>query len=269
MEVISKYMEEVSQVMEEEDKKPLLSISTTEFTEQIESDTRIRRLQTREGGDHSYNGIMFDMAVQGRESVIILGFVVAGELGPVKIYTKKGPHTDENKNWNIVFSDTVHGSIDYFTTLPLRTPVAIHFQEEQAFYIHSETHHDRGLVYQGYWHKQSLVAHDKNIVMHSGRSRLGSEPFTYGVWRYNRGFSGTVIYKTIPKIWSKKTHGEFPLSFKRVVLLLLMAQSNPDCIFYFLPQEIIYKILQFMEWDSFEGLEEDIFLEKNCCCILM
>jgi len=257
----------------EEDKKPLLSVSNNEFL--LESDARVCKLETSVSpldADHSYNGIMFDIKVQGIESIIILAFVVAGQLGPVKVYTQKDTWTDEeNSQWNVVFSDTLRGSLSSTTTLPLPVPVVIHSLDRQAFYIHSETHHDHGIVYQSYWHKQSVVAEDKNIVMYPGRARLGAEPFSYGIWRYNRGFSGAVVYKTIPKVWSKKNHKEFPLTFKRVVLLLLLAQSNQDCIFHLLPVELIFKILQNMEWDSFEGTaDEDILyeIERKCCCIL-
>jgi len=121
--------------------------------------------------------------------------------------------------------------------------------------------HDRGLKYQSFPGFDYVIAHDKAIVVYPGQARCGQEPFSeddqdpglwgWSWWRSVRGFSGSVIYRAIKKVWSPKTHKEFPPAFRKIVRMLFMAWNRDNCVFHILPLEGLYMVLESMEWDWF------------------
>jgi len=119
------------------------------------------------------------------------------------------------------------------------------------------------------------VAKDPCVCVYPGQARCGIQPFEEpdqygGWWRSVRGFSGTIVYRAIKKVWSPKTHKEFPPKFRRIVLVLFMLCERPDCIFHQLPPEALFQILESMEWDWFEkdyygdsNIENDDFFNNS------
>jgi len=213
--------------------------------------------------NHSYNGIMFDIKAKGPQDVEILGFSVGGTLGPTTIYVRSGSWADDktDKSWSRVLSRDFDGSWQT-TYVPLSIPVIILSGEKRGFYIHCTVNHDNALYYQTYNSFGQVCAQDKHIVIFPGRARCGPNAFGYrGDWRTVRGFSGIVSYRPVKKIWTPKTHNDFPKSFKTIVMILMMLWYRDDSIFHNIPQEALFEIMQCMEWDWFE--EDQMALVKS------
>jgi len=139
------------------------------------------------------------------------------------------------------------------TQVPLSIPVVILGKQKRGFYIHCEVYHDEAIKYQSYYTFEEIVAQDKHIALYPGQARCGYSAFDkYGRWRTGRAFTGTVIYRSIKKIWSPCSHLEFPNSFKSVVKLLLMMSNRTDNLWSLLPREVFFEIIHYMDWDWFE-----------------
>jgi len=233
----------------------------------LESDPRVVSLATPiqpADANHSYNGIMFDIKSKGPEDVEVLGFVVGGTLGPTSIYVRSGPWKEDvtPETWSKVLSCKIEGSWDRTTYVPLSVPVTVLAKETRGFYIHCSVHHDDALTYQTYHSFGEVIVQDKHIVLFPGQARCGSSPFGRDRWRTVRGLSGTVRYRSIRKVWTPKIHCEFPRSFKRIVRLLLLMWYREDSIFHQIPQEALYEILKFMDWDWFEVDQKALLISE-------
>jgi len=213
--------------------------------------------------NHSYNGIMFDIKAKKPQDIEILGFTVGGTLGPTTVFCRPGPWADDDSDasWSKVLSTNIDGSWQTTTFIPLVVPVTVLAGERRGFYIHCSVYHDNALFYQTYNSFGQVVAQDKHIAIFPGQARCGSSSFGRGRWRKVRGLSGAVTYRPLKKIWTPKTHYDFPPSFQRIVMLMLMMWNRPDTVFNQIPQEALYEILQCMEWDWFE--EDQLALEQS------
>jgi len=245
----------------------------------VANDGRVRKLDTPvhpSRANHSFNGIMFDIEAGIPESVEVLAFTVSA-VGLVKVYASPFPWKQGAKHsfWEEVGEMVVKGRLNELTTIKLAKPVALLPKQRRGFYIHSNAAHDQGLKYQSYQSYDTVVVKDKSVCVYPGQARCGQEPFEeadqyrgWSWWRSVRGFSGTITYRAIKKVWSPKTHKEFPPAFRRTVVVLFMLNDRPDCIFHLLPPEALFHILETLEWDWFGSeygdsvtMEDDVVAE--------
>jgi len=141
----------------------------------------------------------------------------------------------------------------------LKKPVLVKGYSKMGVYIHARNYTDQALFYQSYRNNNCIIAQDKYLKILPGRARCGVDPWngTSGWWRSLRGLAGSVSYYAIRKNWSTKTHKDFPKSFKRIVLILLVLwrrNKKKECtLFNMLALEEVFLIIEKMEWDWFEN----------------
>lgn len=234
---------------------------------------------TMDREDHTFSGIMFNVNV---DNCYPLKFCrldsvsVRGGLGPMKIFVTKfakrfeetfsGNRCDPSE-WQLVYDKEhepcigrVGRSVERtYAELKLDEPVIIEPNQTFGIYVHSGREDDEGIVYDN-----SSAAHQKINstgtlkVLPRAFAHLNSEPFNshspwgYGNgWRQNREFVGKVSFGVKWLLWSPEIHNKFPKEFKNVVELVLLAWHRDSSPVSWLPQEIIFYILNTIKWDSY------------------
>eukprot|EP01032_Pedospumella_encystans_P009037 gene9037-10673_t len=197
--------------------------------------------------DHSYNGVIFDVASPGPFEVNLLSISIAGMLGRVRIYARDGPWEDDKprkgpsphwwahresvspQGWELIADRTCRPSWDKPLEIPFDKPVKLLPHTCRALYCHSGLPDDLGIQYQSY-KKNDIVAFDGHIEIRPGLGHTGSEPFDeqHGWYRAHRGPAGAVTYNVQRKGWTPFEHAIFPTPLRRAVVALLQCQNHDN-----------------------------------------
>lgn len=224
--------------------------------------------------DHSYNGVIFNIASKGAFEVTIKSIHLAGMLSMVRIFARdrawdmrrddEAPsfsghwwaHRENvsSQGWKEVAAQVCSPSWDRPTEIKFHTPVTLLPHEVLGFYCHSALPDDLGIQYQSFV-KDGVVAEDDVIRVTPGVGHTGSVPFdeTNGWYRAYRGPAGSFSYTCRLKGWSPFTHKIFPQPFRHSVKELLLV-NNRVCkqnLLSSLPPFVLYYIMEFAHWDWF------------------
>jgi len=211
--------------------------------------------------DHTYSGIIVFIQNKGPEHIIVHGFTIGGHLGAMKIFVHKQCNVPlkecaEPDNWLEVFSGNVTAPTRREAAIVrLAQPSIVEAYTQRGFFLHAASFGDDALAYQSY-RQDSIIVEDPRIRVLPAAGRCGSHPFDGGWWRGGRGLAGGVLYEAIRKVWSPGCHKEFPVSFRRTVIALLILWSRPECLLHCLPPEALFHIFEQFDYDWFEEEEE-------------
>lgn len=201
--------------------------------------------------NHSYNGVIFDVACLGPYEVNVTSVCVAGMLNRVRIFARDKPWEEDKptdrpsphwwahregvsrEGWTLVADKVCRPSWDKPVEIKLDTPIRILPHSARGFYCHSGLPDDLGIQYQSY-QRHSVVAEDQYVAILPGLGHTGSEPFdeVHGWYRAFRGLAGSIRYTAKWKGWSPFNHSEFPPALKKGVKALLLCQNcrNPHAV---------------------------------------
>jgi hypothetical protein len=214
--------------------------------------------------DHSYNGVVAIVCCKGPEAIRVHGFGIGGTLGPVSVFVHKKPNTQINVTpspdvWQLLLNKNITPPINrqQLAYVRFEEPVQIDPGEERGFYVHVAVFHDDGISYQSFQPGTTIIE-DHRMQLKVGAGRCGERPFLGGWWRGGRGLSGSVLYEAMRKIWSPKTHKEFPASFQNIIIKLLVLWYREETIFHLLPLECMYVVFEQLEHDWFENLTPEV-----------
>lgn len=188
--------------------------------------------------DHTFSGIMFDLAAkndQPFECVEFQSFHVRGDLGPMKIFTCEGSFQGKHSTpgvWSVVHMSRQRPSSHYnFVELSLAPPIRLKPGEVCGVYIHSGMPGDQGLVYSN--SRGRVTMEDDHMCLLPGVAHLnpipfnGMSPWGYGGgWRNNREFCGKITYGVKWQLWRPRNHHRFNSNFRRMVLAMLLVHSG-------------------------------------------
>jgi len=225
--------------------------------------------------NHTFNGIMGNLqSITKYPTLEILGFMVAGVLGPTKVLVCENSwKAEENlKNtgpnpqaWTEIYSADLVGSRDLrkCTFIQLPQPIVLLPQQVKGFYIHCQTNHDESLAYHSHFSsEESTLCEDGLISISTGLAKVGPTPFgpsPFGRngWRDRRAFCGSIVYRPKKMQWSAETHDSFPVNFQNVVSFLFVEWEKEGSIFNILACEDLSAIVEYFDWDWFEGPEAE------------
>ena len=134
--------------------------------ETFEADTKDRE-------DHTFSGIMFDVACQSLprgpvEYIEVQSLAVRGQLGPVTVWSTEGGFTGKHERkdeWTLRY-DAVHpASPNALVELRLSQPVQLRLGERCGLYVHSALPGDEGIVYDD--QHQRLTYEDPTFKVYS------------------------------------------------------------------------------------------------------
>jgi len=229
------------------------------------------RLETRTKphmGDHSFNGVMFDVENIGIDTVSVAGVVVGGEIGQYTVWGKLESIQTGYKTksgWELLAQGELYNDRPE-VQLPLLRPLVVPAGSVGALYVHSAVQNDRGIYYQSCRHDRGSVDADENIRLLPGNARVSPSPFDdsddadelggfwWGGWRSSRAFCGQVLYKPIRTIWRWDNHLEFTPEFQRTIVhLMCIWEFREDSVLAMLPQEVLFQIFANLDWRDFQG----------------
>eukprot|EP01039_Chlorochromonas_danica_P009872 gene9872-10918_t len=226
--------------------------------------------------DHSYNGIIVDLASNGPYEVWITSISIAGMLGHVRIFARDCPWGEHKTTprpsihywahqvnlptdgWELVAEKQCRPSWDKPLQITLARPIRLLPYQRRGLYCHSNLPDDLGIQYQSYG-RSDIVAANDHLIVYPGLGHTGSEPFDdlRGWYRSYRGLAGGIGYKAHRKGWSPDEHGIFPVALQRAVKTMLMCQSFGQSMssvrrgIWSLSVDVILYILEFMHYDWF------------------
>jgi len=222
--------------------------------------------------DHSYNGVIFDIASKGPNEVAILSLSAGGMLGHVKVLACKeswalGLHETESLRtywggshflphehlWEEVASCYYSPSWDRPQEIVFHTPVVIGPHARRGFYVHSSLPDDLGIQYQSY-PRDHIIAEDDKIAIFPGVGHTGHQPFDclHGWYRAFRGPAGGISYVARLKQWSIHTHESFPAAFKEALRAMLLCRNANGSSLNRLSTDVLLSIFEQCHYDWFD-----------------
>lgn len=232
---------------------------------------------TADHEDHTFSGIMFDVTCGDKlpmKYCRIDSIWVRGCLGLMRIFITKQAasfqktfvdNVVQQEYWEQIYEkfhdphvrDGPNG--ETYAELKLTEPVIVNPGECFGLYVHSGREDDEGIVYDDSRHHMQQVSDTGTLtVQPRGVAHLNPEPFNnsspwgYGRgWRQNREFVGKLSFGVKWLLWSPEDNMGFPAQFKEVVELLLLCWNRESCVVSWLPQEMLFYIMNKVRWDSF------------------
>lgn len=257
-----------------------------EYIKALPTESRIvdetSNFDTQDLQDHTFNGVYFNVKC-GDEIPIVYtrldSIWVRGSLGPMKVFLTRDPVDFEgvfNKSsqWELVY-DKFHqpnmydrygpsaGEESKYTELRLDVKRQVNPGQTYGVYVHSGREDDDGIVYDN--SRNGRRVHDNGMlsVRPGAYAHLNSEPFNmnspwggYGRgFRTNREFVGRISFGVKWVLWTPEQHNKFPKQYRDVVKTLMMTWSRLETALSWLPQEMIFFILNMLWYGAF-GKEE-------------
>ncbi len=108
---------------------------------------------TRDHEDHTFCGVMFDIACETRlpaKYIEIESLSVRGELGPMTVWRTNDTYWGKHESpecWNKVYEGQHPPSHETYTELKLEAPIRLRPGESCGLYVHSALPGDAGIVY--------------------------------------------------------------------------------------------------------------------------
>ena len=224
--------------------------------ETFEADTKDRE-------DHTFSGIMFDVACQSLprgpvEYIEVQSVAVRGQLGPLTVWSTEGGFTGKHERkdeWTLRYESVHPASPSALVELRLSQPVRLRLGERCGLYVHSALPGDEGIVYDD--QHQRLTYEDPTFKVFPGRAHLSSSPFSRrgmwpgSSWRTEREFVGQLRYGVRWRMWTPQVHADFPPPFRRAVLTMLMGTRRAESLLYLLDEELVFFIMNKCFWSDF------------------
>mmetsp|Transcript_4370 Transcript_4370/g.7974 ORF Transcript_4370/g.7974 Transcript_4370/m.7974 type:complete len:316 (-) Transcript_4370:33-980(-) len=218
-------------------------------------------VDTRDYEDHTFSGIMFDLACKSDlplEFMEIQQIWVRGYLGPMTVWITPGSYEGKRckkSEWKLVHKGVHKQSMQELSALPIDPPLKLHAGESIGIYVHSGLEGDMGLVYNN---RRSRVTHeDPHMCILPGMAHISDVPFSPrgywggGSWRWDREFVGRVTYGVKWMLWNPacKIHDRFPDTFKQMIFTMLMCHRRKESPLKRLPCAVLYYVFNMLPWD--------------------
>ena len=217
---------------------------------------------TRDHEDHTFCGVMFDVACESElpmEYLELQSVSVRGNLGPMTVWqtpiSYHGKHEVEDA-WTLVYEGHQAPSRDVLVELKFTEPIQLRQGTSCALYVHSAGPGDDAVVYDNQRHSVSYT--DRCIKLLPGMAHLSSRPFgrrgLWGSpWRSRREFVGRVGYGVRWRMWQPEVHLQFPEGFRRAVMTMLTAaRFREESPLYLLHDYIVHFIMNKCSWDAWK-----------------
>ena len=225
-------------------------------------------VETEDHEDHTFNGVMFDVAVKFERPVscvIVDSVYVRGGLGLMSVWYASGGfggrETDRSA-WVPCYAARHKASWREFDRLELSIPMVLHPGETYGIYVHSAEYGDDGVVYDN---QRAEVCHEDDFIMvYPGLAHLSPEPFSddgpwWGSpWRRRRQFVGKLSYGARYILWNPKAHAAFSGTFQNgcaaafASLTMGWGGLPSDCVLH------ILHLARFDWYDTAESLAADL-----------
>ncbi len=232
--------------------------------------------------DHSFAGVVFDVATLSDWEATLRSFHVAGQLGTVSVYAARDGWCDvgdvqravarsgwgnandmiDSSRWDLVARARHSPSWNACVEIVLDKPVRILPGSAAGIYIHTDVENDGGLIYQSCARSDVLGGND-HISILPGLGHTSSTPFGTddGWWASSRtrmrGLSGAVSYTVRRRFWSIADAPEMPLSLRNAVRLVLLCHARGGNALGILPKVLVHTILEYCSWSWFEQSEAE------------
>ncbi len=226
--------------------------------------------------DHSFAGVVFDVATLSDWEATLRSFHVAGQLGTVSVYAARDGWCDtgdlqravarsgwgnandmiDSSRWDLVARARHSPSWNACVEIVLDRPVRILPGSVAGIYIHSNIENDGGLIYQSCARSDALGG-DDHITILPGLGHTSSTPFGTedGWWASSRarmrGLAGAVTYTVRRRFWSVAEAEEMPLSLRKAVRVLLLCHARGGNALSILPKVLVHAILEYCSWSWF------------------
>lgn len=224
-------------------------------------------VETSDHGDHRFCGVMFDVCSVGadEEEGIPITFLqinslsVRGDLGHITVWASPGGfrgHEHKKDHWEMVYEKSHAPSRMNFQCLQLDRPIHILPGETCGMYVHSKLGGDGSIAYDN--QRDRVTYQDSLLRVLPGLARLNNKPFGRRsmwdtAWRDNREFVGRISYGVAYVPWNpvRELHWRFPPEFRNMVWCLLLCTRRKESPFYWLPDEVVFHMLNMCKHDWF------------------
>lgn len=221
-------------------------------------------LDTQDYEDHTFCGIMFDVACKRAlplDEVVVSSVWVRGDLGPMRVFSTAGTYEGNAETpsaWTLHFDATLPASMSQLVELALEPPIVLAAGSSCGIYLHSSSAGEGGAPESIVYNNRRLdVTHDDPFLRvlpgmaHTGQVPFSRHGFWGHAWRPHREFVGQISYGVKWLLWNPQVHRRFPAGFRAVVRLLLLIRGRPGTWLSFLPDEALLHMLNMCRWDWF------------------
>jgi len=222
-------------------------------------------VDTRDHEDHTFCGMMFDIACRGLEDggvpleyLSVEALSIRGDLGPITVWST--PDSFERKQhdqaaWELMYEGTHTRSYQQYQKLDLPAPIKLASGESRGIYVHSKLPGDEAIVYDN--QRDRVTYEDRVFRVLPGIAHLSNQPFgrrgMWGFpWRERREFVGRFHYGVSYRLWNPEVHGQFPADFRRAVETLLLCARRTESPMFWLQDEVVFYILNLCRYDWFQ-----------------
>mmetsp|Transcript_16642 Transcript_16642/g.51829 ORF Transcript_16642/g.51829 Transcript_16642/m.51829 type:complete len:295 (+) Transcript_16642:237-1121(+) len=207
-------------------------------------------VETEDHEDHTFNGVMFDVATlrtRPVDAVVVDAIYVRGGLGAMTVWSTpdgRAGKEQSQEHWSCCFQQKVASSFHDFKRLQLDPPLVLRPDRTYGLYVHSAEQGDDGVVYDN--ERDAICHEDDYIRVLPGLAHLSPEPFSgegpwWGSpWRRRRAFVGKISYGARFVLWRPPMHGAFNPQFRRGCAAAFFALTMgwgglpTDCVLYIL-----------------------------------
>jgi len=244
-------------------------------------------VDTQDSQDHTYAGVMFDVQCKpaALQYLEVSALWVRGDLGPITVWATpdsfEGKTTcedlwemrveslvpgDKINGWTLLYAGNHQPSRDQLMPMHLQHPLRLAPGSSCGMYIHSQLVGDDQIVYDNLRHPRRGRS-DCFLDIMPGLAHLCPTPFsselTNGVrrlriqpWRTQREFVGRLTYGIRWLMWNPDVHTRMPVTFQRLVKIVLMCARRPESPMFLLNTDQVMYILNKCNWWSFASEQE-------------
>jgi hypothetical protein len=244
-------------------------------------------VDTQDSQDHSYAGVMFDVMCKpaAMHYLEVSALWVRGDLGPMTVWATPGSFEgkktcedlwgtrveslvpgDKINGWTLLYAGHHQPSRQHLQPLRLQHPLRLAPGNSCGVYIHSQRVGDDQIVYDNL-RQPRRRRRDRFLEFSPALAHLCPTPFsselTNGMrqlrllpWRSQREFVGRITYGVRWLMWNPEFHSRLPVTFQRLVKIVLMCAKRPESPFFLLNADQVMYILNKCSWWSFASEEE-------------
>eukprot|EP00040_Diaphanoeca_grandis_P005257 m.32052 g.32052 ORF g.32052 m.32052 type:complete len:405 (-) comp16571_c0_seq1:258-1472(-) len=253
--------------------------AVVEYIKALPTESRLvhetQNFDTQDRQDHSFNGVFFNVRC-GTELPIVYTTLdslwIRGELGPMKVFITKEPVSFEGvynnpQEWELLYDKSHEPHNEYdgnsddgasrYAELKLDVKRVVNPGETYGVYVHSGLESDRGVVYDDSNRSRRVIDNGSLCVQQGAYAHLNCEPFNmtapwggHGI-RRNREFVGRISFGVRWILWTPEQHNRFPEQYKSIVMTLILCWNRLDTELSWLPQEMVFFILNMIPWGTF------------------
>ena len=245
-------------------------------------------VDTQDSQDHSYAGVMFDVmcTAAALQYLEVSAVWVRGDLGAMTVWATpdsfEGKTTcedlwetrvdslaagDKINGWTLLYAGEHQPSREQLQPMHLQHPLRLAPGSSCGLYIHSQLVGDDQIVYDNL-RQPRHGRRDRFLEFSPALAHLCPTPFsselTNGVrrlrllpWRSQREFVGRMTYGIRWLMWSPEVHARLPVTFQRLVKVVLMCARRPESPMFLLNADQVMYILNKCSWWSLTSEEEE------------